>query len=372
MIESIYIDNCGCFSEFEYKPSSLDLLLGDNGSGKSSLFNVLESLRELVVSGRSCELIFPASSRNAWADNSNQVFGIWIRSEEGLYKYTLNVVHSEKRTHSRINSEELRFNGKDLFSYKNGRARLFLENGSKGDSYVYDGGRSAISTVPEQGDYRRLTWFRNRLASVYVFSPDPTKMYAVGHSEEDRPDRFLGNYTSWLRHLLQQTPALSSEILSDLREAIDGLASFSITKEGANSRELRAIFEFREEETHSLKREVDISFDQLSDGQRKLFALYTILHSLSRGGGTLCIDEPGNYLSLREIQPWLIELQDKIKESNCQCLLISHHPEMMDYLAADHGVQFYRDGSGAARVKPFAPEADELLKPSEIVSRGWE
>jgi len=44
----------------------------------------------------------------------------------------------------------------------------------------------------------------------------------------------------------------------------------------------------------------------LSDGQRTLIALYTILVASTAGGEntyTLCLDEPENFLALPEIQP---------------------------------------------------------------------
>jgi ABC-type Mn2+/Zn2+ transport system ATPase subunit len=36
MIGRLYADNYKCFVNFEYKPRSLELILGDNGSGKST------------------------------------------------------------------------------------------------------------------------------------------------------------------------------------------------------------------------------------------------------------------------------------------------------------------------------------------------
>ena len=38
MLTRIYIDNFRCFVNFEYRPERKQLLLGANGSGKSSLF----------------------------------------------------------------------------------------------------------------------------------------------------------------------------------------------------------------------------------------------------------------------------------------------------------------------------------------------
>ena len=58
-------------------------------------------------------------------------------------------------------------------------------------------------------------------------------------------------------------------------------------------------------------------------------------------------------LRLAEIQPWVTQLQDRVQERSGQCLLISHHPELINYLAARHGLVVFRDESGPARAKPF-------------------
>ena len=87
---------------------------------------------------------------------------------------------------------------------------------------------------------------------------------------------------------------------------------------------------------------------------------------------TVCIDEPDNFVALREIQPWLVNAKDAVEDNDSQLWVISHNPELIDYLAADHGVQFYRDEGGPVRTRRFEWKDSDVLKPSEIVARGWE
>src|ERR1035438_8231016 len=47
-------------------------------------------------------------------------------------------------------------------------------------------------------------------------------------------------------------------------------------------------------------------FNELSEGQRCLICLYAILHFVLAKGHTAILDEPDNFVSLREIQPWLM------------------------------------------------------------------
>lgn len=52
--------------------------------------------------------------------------------------------------------------------------------------------------------------------------------------------------------------------------------------------------------------------------------------------------------------------------------LISHHPELINYLASSQGVHFFRDNLGPVRTQPFETTEDDGLLPAEIVARGWE
>ena len=61
--------------------------------------------------------------------------------------------------------------------------------------------------------------------------------------------------------------------------------------------------------------EHSFDFTDLSDGQRQLIVLYTVLQSLKQNiFSVLLIDEPDNFVSLREIQPWLKSLLILLKK----------------------------------------------------------
>jgi ATPase subunit of ABC transporter with duplicated ATPase domains len=111
---------------------------------------------------------------------------------------------------------------------------------------------------------------------------------------------------------------------------------------------------------------------ELSDGQRALIMLYALLHFSIRAGRTVFIDEPDNYLSLAEIEPWLNAAIDALDESDGQLIIVSHHPELIDRLVRRHGVVFTRDGGGPVRVVPYEEDPDASLPPSEEFARGWE
>ncbi len=85
---------------------------------------------------------------------------------------------------------------------------------------------------------------------------------------------------------------------------------------------------------------------------------------------TVLIDEPDNFISIREIQPWLENLNDICDEQDKQALIISHHPEIVNRMARGSELWFSRQAGAHVVVKPFPQIAE--LPPAEVMARGWE
>ena len=256
-----------------------------------------------------------------------------------------------------------------LYQFDGKDAHLFRDNGSAGPIFPLDWSRSGISTIPARGDNTLLTWFRHRLERIYIFSPDPLRMMR-SDAEVSRPDRPLHHLASWLRHLSQESFEAVARIQNSQRRSAGGTDRLQGRACGRNHQgpQVRVPVPGRGPGNRGWR--FSLNLDQLSEGQGNLVALFTVLHS--RGShSTVCLDEPDNYVALREIQPWLIELIDRTEATASQCLMISHHPELINYLASSHGVRFFRDDLGPVRSQPFQWSEEEGILPAEIVARGW-
>jgi hypothetical protein len=82
------------------------------------------------------------------------------------------------------------------------------------------------------------------------------------------------------------------------------------------------------------------------------------------------VDEPDNFIALREIQPWLLSAEEAVDEHRGQLILVSHHPETLNQWAGQYGLRFFREQNGQVRVARFLPE-EEGLQPWEVVAKGW-
>jgi AAA15 family ATPase/GTPase len=66
MIERIYIDNFRTLVNFEWKPGRLALLLGDNGTGKTSVIDALWGVFALISLEDELQKWFASDSRTRW------------------------------------------------------------------------------------------------------------------------------------------------------------------------------------------------------------------------------------------------------------------------------------------------------------------
>src|SRR5580658_863938 len=88
MLTRIYIDNFRCFVNFEYSPENKQLLLGANGSGKSSLLTAIRYIKRFV---KGDENPFTQSTRTRWQDRPLQVFEIESLLDKQKYEYRVEI-----------------------------------------------------------------------------------------------------------------------------------------------------------------------------------------------------------------------------------------------------------------------------------------
>lgn len=367
MLKRLYVDNFRCLVNFELKFDPINLLLGDNGTGKSSIFDLLYRLQRFIGGQDKVDAAFPTSDLTRWQTLPEQRFELALVEGQNVYKYRLLIEHDLDRRSRRIKSEELWFDEKPLFVFHLGMVQLFLDD-SKQWKYPFDWTQSGLSALPPRDDIKRLTGFRNQVSKWVVVGINPMAMNSDSASEDPHPTRRMENLAAWYRYLSQEYQGNVFEITQELRRVLPGFDSFSLKESGENVRTLKARFQSNGTTTNFL----EYKFDELSDGQRVLAAIYFLLFGLKGAGYSLFIDEPDNFVALREVQPWLTALYDSAGDRIRQAVLISHHPEIIDYLASSQGRWFSREGNGPVRVSNQPAVKVEGLKLSETVARGWE
>lgn len=363
MLTRLYIDNFRCFEKFEYRPARKQLILGGNGSGKSTLVEALIRLRSFVVDGDRTDGLSSLSQRTRWLHQSLQTFEIDAVLDGESYGYRLGL-ESRGTPRTQVQWETLERNGTPIFEFKTGEVH-FREDSGREVTYPFDRSRSALATIRPEGDTRSLLRFREWFSRLYCFVIDPFAMGDIAESEDLFPKVNLSNMAAWYRHLVHAYHEENAALLADLQIVLDGFSCLRLSAAGEDVQVLWAEFLQNGNRTR-------FGFNELSLGQRCLICLYAILHFVVAKGGTVIIDEPENFISLREIQPWLRAADDMADDHGGQVLLISHHPELINQWAPSYGVQFIRDGVGPVRVEKFRGDPESPLSASELVARGWE
>lgn len=367
MLKRLYAHNYRCFVNFEFHFKDLTLLLGPNGSGKSSLFDLLSSLRHLIFDGDRVQDAFPYKHFTGWNMNGEgkQTFELEVHSTEGSYRYTINISYLKERNLQRIEKEELTFDGHLIYKYELGEIQLFRDNYSTGPKYDFDWTLSGLAHIHPASENKKLTRFKNWIDQLFMVRLNPHQLSDVSEKESSWLNPDCSNFASWYRWLTQEHPDRVMVITERLREVFEGFHILKLEPSG-NQKLLKAVFHKDGE-----GKPISLDISQLSDGQRVLMVLYSLIHGLKEEGVTLLLDEPENFVSLREIQPLMMELKESEGNHFLQTVLISHHPELIDLFGSDHGVWLDREGIGPTRVKPLPERNPEGLLLSELIARGW-
>ena len=379
MIKRIYVDNYKCLVNFELALEELSLLLGPSGVGKTAVLDVVFALRRLLSGdARLTDAdVFPTRTLTRWQSRNLQVFELQVLLGAETFTYRLEVEHQRGTRLARIGRERLDVDGTTLFECVQSEVQLYRDdpdNGViEGPTFAADWRESALAHVVPVHHNQRLTRFLDYVRNILVCDIQPRWLKTEAAAESPLLDRDAGNFADWFRHMLPENLELISDLNNELTKVIR--TGFSRIRLKKVSDEVRALTVDQVGGNSDVK--YDLRFDEMSDGQRALVVLYGLIH-LTRGQGyTLLIDEPENYVALREIQPWLMSLEDVCGDTLPQAVITSHHPEMIDYLGPQSGQLLQRGASDVITVRPAQEALDGTadkpgLKLSEVIARGWE
>jgi hypothetical protein len=287
-------------------------------------------------------------------------------SNGGTYRYALEIEHPED-AHGKpfIRSETVTFEGSVLYRFSAGEVQLFHDDETAGPVFPFRPDQSFLVNVDPLGSSKliaRLAGFKKLMFGFWVVQPNPFSMEFSATQDQAFLKRDGSNFPSYFSYLNSERPEVRTELERRLGEAIPGFRNLVFRRQGEAKQLLAA---FNDEKMSS----VVFGFGEFSEGQRVLAILHATVCGLAYEGAVLCFDEPDNFVSLTEIQPWLQFLRDAVDEQGAQALVISHHPEVMDYMAVDDVWRFERP-AGPVIARPYEAEGPADLKLSELIVRG--
>ena len=244
MLTRIYVDNFRCLVNFELKLDRLNLLLGENGSGKTTVFEVLRRLQEFIGGTHRVDEAFWSASEDLtrWQKLDVQRFELEFKVEEDVYVYSLAIQHDRNSGVRKIKHEELQMNQRPLFAVSEGNGQFYGDDFSpKGKILLGSIGQSGIALLQGQTDLALLRRFHKKIARIAVVRPIPMLMGSESSHEDNRLSLDAGNFASWYRYLSQEHQGNILELTQQLREVIPGFDSFSLQQAGEKVRVLKVL-----------------------------------------------------------------------------------------------------------------------------------
>lgn len=368
MLTRLYVDNFRALVNCDLPLARRSLLMGANGTGKSTFGDVLVRLQWMLLGQAKTDDIFTVDTLTRWQSARQQRIEMDVAGLEGAYQYEIVIEHRDAASadlpRTRIRREMLSLNACPLYSFEDGSVQLFRDDHSHASDYPFDSGRSPLGTIAPRNDNQKLTWFVRWLQTLAVLKPNPPAMLDLVEGDQFMLVSDAVNFAAWY-HAMSAADKRRDRTLHDaLMNVLPGFDALNFEPAGPNRWLLRADFQRNGQR-------LMLRFKELSDGQRALILLYSVLYFLLQEGRTVFLDEPDNFIALDEIQPWLLSATDIVDGGSGQLVLCSHHPEIFNQWAVSRGLVTERDGCGPVRIRKFASAPGVGLAPAESIARGW-
>ncbi|MGA3113063.1 MAG: AAA family ATPase [Syntrophobacteraceae bacterium] len=322
MLQRLYVHNFRCLENFELdlKEMPSALLIGKNGSGKSTIAYALEVLQKIGRgTNRVRELVLPKDFVRGRSDVPIR-FEIEVLLDNRLFKYVLALELPVGFRELRVSEEQLIVAGNAIYSRKQGQVTLHSSPQNREAQFLVDWHLVALPVIQEQSEKDPLKTFKTWLAWTIILAPIPSLITGDSEGETLVPKRDGSNFGEWSRGLLNGYPAAYTQVEKYLRELMPDIRDFQNEVIGKDAKSMIVRFE-----TNNAT--LSVSFNDLSDGEKCFFICAVVLAANQFYGPLFCFwDEPDNFLSLSEVGHFVTSLRSSFKNSG-QFLATSHNPE---------------------------------------------
>lgn len=358
MIRYLKVDNYRSLVNFKIDFSSINLLLGNNGTGKSTIFQLILNLRAFIRGDIHVSEAFTFDSLTKWQTIPVQSFELGLNVNNSEYIYKLEIEYNQIEKNSKVKKEILICNDNVIFMAENGKAKLFNDSYEEGPELLMNWQDSGVSAVYERPDNQKLISFKKAINNIIICHPIPLHA-AASYFEKKCPDYFTENIIDIYVSAIQE----KTDKLMELWDFLKQINPCFVRTYLKGEEDKKLYFEYNQNGAKS-----SYEFYELSDGERMIFILYFLVIMFLDKDTSLFLDEPDNFISLSEIVQLGQFIQDKTR-NNSQCVIISHHPNLIDYFATSNGIWLSRRSYGATTITE-PPKSDTSLTYSEMIARG--
>ncbi|MCK6618971.1 MAG: AAA family ATPase [Calditrichaceae bacterium] len=322
MLQRLYVHNFRCLENFELiiKEMSSALLIGRNGTGKSTTAAALEVLQGI---GRGVNRVGRLVQSKDFTRGRSDVpirFEIEVLLDRKLYKYVLALELPGRFRELRVSEEQLLVAGNPIYSREAAQVTLQATPHNREAQFLVDWHLVALPVIQEQSEKDPLHVFKTWLAHTIILAPIPSLMTGESSGETLEPKREGSNFGEWFSGLLSRYPAAYTQVEQYLRELMPDIRDFLNELIAKDFKSMFVRFE-------NSNANFQVAFKDLSDGEKCFFLCAVVLAANKFYGPLFCFwDEPDNYLSLSEVGHFVTALRRSFKDSG-QIIVTSHNPE---------------------------------------------
>ncbi|MDX2149166.1 MAG: AAA family ATPase [Bryobacteraceae bacterium] len=322
MIRRLYAHNFRCFQNFTLDLGGLSsaLVIGNNGTGKTTISLVLEML-QLIGAGRTrvADIVSPSDFSFSGAAVPMR-FELEVEIGGDLFVYGIAFEYPKDFREMRVAEESLSCGGVAVFDRDRSRVRLSGTSRTREVIFSLDWHSVALPLIQQPTGEDSIGRFQQWLSRILILGPIPQQITGDSKDEVLQPNPDVDNFGDWFSGVLAQHPAAYRVIDEYLRPLMPDLQAIRNPSTGRETRTL--VVQFREGE-----RELQLPFEELSDGEKCLMIGAMVLATRDGNPNLFCFwDEPDNHLSLSEVSQFVLSLRRDFGAGG-QFLATSHNPE---------------------------------------------
>lgn len=321
MIRRLYVHNFRCLENFELPVSGLSsvLLIGKNGSGKTTVGLALEVLQKIARgTNRVDALVKPKDFSRGRADVPMR-FELEIELKGTTYEYTIAFDFPKGFKELRVFEEKISVGGKPVYSREKGQVHLAGAGRQNDANFVIDWHLVALPILQSTED--SLGVLKEWLARMLILRPMPSLIAGDSTEETLQPNLQVTDYGAWFSGLLAHAPAAYKNLDDYLKQVMPDLKDIKNPTVGTDARSLVVQFA-------NGQGSLTLPFADLSDGEKCFMICALVLASQEFYGPVLCFwDEPDNYLAISEVGHFILALRRAFQSGGGQFIATSHNAE---------------------------------------------
>jgi len=331
-LTKLYIHNYKSFYDTTIEFDKLNIVVGENNSGKSNLIDVLEFIN--IVLTKNFAIAF--EKKGGWEkiynynnDEAKMLIEFELSNDEYLKKFRL-TFHEDYFIDSTINYKKID-DSFIPFNVISSRANL-LKNTSKTRTFLFKSNMELISILPNELEkIKMLLPFIGKFdfSTTYAFNTETIKNQSHRRAEKELKKNG-SNLGQNLLYIKKNYPNSFNIISNSMIGVVNEIKGIDVQETFGN-----ALIGFKE-------RNQEIGIDMVSDGTINLLATITALNQDEDKSILLAFDEPERYLHMKAVH----YLMDSFRSSEKQILITTHSTEILKYANLNEVIFIYRDRDG--------------------------